>query len=240
MSSQRIDVSASINPVPSSLLFETEKSPPTETTVPTIIKAIQDASSLDNSGALPPDAAKAFSQFVSIIQQAKRTDILTTYAQVKSGAGFKNKDTAKYDFHFMSRLVTTNNFTFWLHYRSVFWDGLITAGTPATVETAATLLINNEMPADEVSKFLMCLSFVKHPTEETLLIVSVNCSLLKKKKKTKKCPPQNKYLSTIAPSDLIRRSQCRRRSIPRCWSFSEKIRARSPERRNYCVENRLE
>lgn len=86
---------ASLNPMPSTLLFENEKSPNTETTVPTIIKAIQDASSLDDSGVLPSDAAKSFSQFVSILQQAKRTDILTTYAQVKSGAGFKNKENAR-------------------------------------------------------------------------------------------------------------------------------------------------
>lgn len=63
-----------------------------------------------------------------------------------------------------------------LNCRSVFWDGLITAGTPATTETAATLLINNEMPEDEITKFLMCLAFVKHPTEDTLTIVSVVAS----------------------------------------------------------------
>lgn len=82
---------ASLNQIPSTLLFETEKSQNTATNVPTIIKAIQDASSLDESGLLPADAAKSFSQFVAILQQAKRTDILTTYAQVKSGAGFQNK-----------------------------------------------------------------------------------------------------------------------------------------------------
>lgn len=58
--------------------------------------------------------------------------------------------------------------------RKVFWGGLLSAGTPATTEAAATLLMNKEMPEDRIPEFMASLAFVKHPTEETLNVLSVS------------------------------------------------------------------
>lgn len=58
--------------------------------------------------------------------------------------------------------------------RKVFWGGLLSAATPATTEAAATLLMNREMPEDRIPEFMASLAFVKHPTVETLNILSVS------------------------------------------------------------------
>lgn len=80
-----------------------------------------------------------------------------------------------------------NSHEFFLR-RKVFWGGLLSAGTPATTEAAATLLMNKEMPDDKIPEFMASLAFVKHPTEETLNILSVS---------KQSCLINNKYCSLL-------------------------------------------
>jgi hypothetical protein len=40
------------------------------------------------------NGAKNFAKVVKALSQSKKADILQVYAEVKNGAGFKNKDTA--------------------------------------------------------------------------------------------------------------------------------------------------
>lgn len=58
--------------------------------------------------------------------------------------------------------------------RLVFWDGLLSSVTSSTVEACATFLENKELPEDKITEFLGSLSFVKHPTDDTLAAVSVS------------------------------------------------------------------
>lgn len=76
------------------LMFETMKSQDGDTSFATIVRAIQEASQEDDAGTVLESAVSDFSKLVSVLRQAKKQDLLTAFAQVKSGAGFKHKDRA--------------------------------------------------------------------------------------------------------------------------------------------------
>ncbi|KAK5647146.1 hypothetical protein RI129_002038 [Pyrocoelia pectoralis] len=69
------------------------------------------------------NSAKSFLNLFKILRASKKDDILTVFRQVKSGAGFKNKEGA----------------------RRVFLDAVLRAGTGESIEVGIELMKNNEL-----------------------------------------------------------------------------------------------
>lgn len=97
-----------------SLFYEPVKSTEGKpSSIPSIVKAIQDASG-EVDGVLPETAASDFAKLIQVLRQSRKKDILTAWMQVKSGAGVQNKDRALYVAIFQLYVCSPEPYLWWV------------------------------------------------------------------------------------------------------------------------------
>ncbi|KAB0791517.1 hypothetical protein PPYR_03317 [Photinus pyralis] len=113
--------------------------------VDAILTALKDAKgTIDVT--VKENSARAFMNLFKILRASKKDDILTVFRQVKSGAGFKDKEGT----------------------RKVFLDAVLRAGTGECIEVGIELLKSKELGVIEQKMVYLSLAFVKHATAESL------------------------------------------------------------------------
>ncbi|CAH0386450.1 unnamed protein product [Bemisia tabaci] len=114
-----------------------------------IIKALKEvATSVEP--AVSFTAARSFGSLVNVLRHAKKADILSTFNQVKSGAGFQNKEIVK----------------------QIFLDALFRAGSSEAVEAGAELLKSKEISEANAKLWYLSFSFTKHASPAALKSVA--------------------------------------------------------------------
>ncbi|KAK4878786.1 hypothetical protein RN001_011292 [Aquatica leii] len=131
---------------PRSIIFENPHMITTEqNNVDSILNALKETkSTIDVT--VGETSAKAFLNLFKILRASKKDDILTVFRQVKTGAGFKDKEGV----------------------RQVFLDAVFRAGTGECVEVGIELLKNKELNPTEQKLVYLSLAFAKHATLESL------------------------------------------------------------------------
>uniref|UniRef100_A0A1B6BYM2 Vitellogenin domain-containing protein n=1 Tax=Clastoptera arizonana TaxID=38151 RepID=A0A1B6BYM2_9HEMI len=100
--------------------------------------------------AVDHSAADDFLELVDELAHGTKADILTVYSQIKSGAGFKDKEVAK----------------------GLLLDGLLYTGSSESVEAAAELLHSKEFSESGSIKWYLDLNFVKHVSKASIKAVT--------------------------------------------------------------------